>query len=89
MVIVEFTPNLRRHLELASCEVQGKTVRDVLDVVFVRNPRLPGYVLDDQRALRKHVNVFVAGIAVADRVGLRDTVPDGCTVFIVQALSGG
>ena len=66
MVTVEFTPNLRRHVDVATCAVHGATVRAVLDAVFTRYPALLGYVLDDQRALRKHVNVFVAGIAVSN-----------------------
>ena len=89
MVTVEFTPNLRRHLDLNASAVSGATVRDILDAVFAQNPRLAGYVLDDQRALRKHVNVFVDGTAVVDRTQLRDVVGDASTVFIVQALSGG
>lgn len=94
MVTVEFTPNLRRHLDLSTCIVHtcttnGATVREVLDVAFAQNPRLAGYVLDDQRALRKHVNVFVGGTAVVDRTHLGDVVADASTVLIVQALSGG
>ena len=89
MVTVEFTPNLRRHLAVATCTVPGGTVRAVLDAVFLRYPPLLGYVLDDQRALRKHVNVFVGGVAITDRAALGDFVGEDSTVLIVQALSGG
>ena len=86
---VDFTPNLRRHLELARCDVEGDTVRDVIAALGQRYPRLPGYLLDDQGALRQHVNVFVDGVLVHDRRTLRDVVPVTGKVYVVQALSGG
>jgi sulfur-carrier protein len=47
------------------------------------------YVLDDQSELRKHMNVFVDGNRVRDRVHLSDPVPADAEVYIIQALSGG
>ncbi len=89
MAAVDFTPNLRRHLELAACVVQGETVRDVVDALTARTPALRGYLLDDQDALRQHVNIFVDGTLVHDRRGLSDAVRADSNVYIVQALSGG
>lgn len=86
---VAFTPNLRRHVDSPTVEVPGGSVREVLDRVFGDNPRLRGYVLDDQGRLRRHVVVFVDGDAIRDRTGLGDPVPDGAEVFVMQALSGG
>jgi hypothetical protein len=60
-----------------------------LDGVFAANPRLRGYVLDEQGAIRKHMVVFVDSQAVADRDGLSDPVRPDSTIYVMQALSGG
>jgi len=86
---VVFTPNLERHISAPPAEVSGRSVREVLDRVFDANPKLRGYVLDDQGRLRQHVAVFVNGEMVADRVGLTDALDEADEVFVMQALSGG
>ena len=86
---VFFTPILERHLECPTCNVEGDTVRDALAAVFGQNPRLRGYVLDDQDRLRQHVNVFVNGAVIADRATLTDPVDAAAEVYVMQALSGG
>ncbi len=89
MATVVFTPNLRRHVECPAEEVAGATVRAVLDAVFAHNPRLRTYVLDDQGALRHHMNVFVDGAQIADRDRLSDPVRPASEIYVMQALSGG
>jgi molybdopterin converting factor small subunit len=86
---VVFTANLRRHLAAPEARVVGATVREALEAVFATNPKLRGYLLDDQGALREHVVVFVNGTRVGDRRGLRDPVGPSCEVVVMQALSGG
>ncbi len=86
---VSFTANLRRHVDCPPADVPGRTVREALDAVFAVNPRLRGYVLDDQGALRHHMQVFVAGAQLRDRVTLADAVPEGAEIHVLQALSGG
>lgn len=86
---VVFTPNLQRHVEAPPAEAAGVTVREVLEAIFAGNPRLRGYILDDQGSARQHVAIFVDGEPIGDRAGLCDPVrPDG-EVFVMQALSGG
>lgn len=89
MARVTFTSNLRRHVDCATVEAQGQTVREVLDIVFESNDRLRTYILDDQAALRKHMIIFVDGKRVSDLVGLSDTVQPKSEVYVLQALSGG
>lgn len=89
MATVVFTPNLRRHVECPTEEVAGSTVRAVLDAVFVHNPRLRTYVLDDQGALRHHMGVFVDGEQIVDRERLSDAVRPTSEIYVMQALSGG
>jgi sulfur carrier protein ThiS len=63
-------------------------VREALEQVFEREPRLRGYLLDDQGTLRRHMAVFVNGNRVKDRRTLADPISEG-EVAVLQALSGG
>ncbi len=89
MTRVTFTANIQRHLPCPPADVSGRTVREVLDAVFAQNPKARGYVLDDQGAVRHHMQIFVGGAQVRDRTALSDEVPAGAELFIMQALSGG
>ena len=66
-----------------------QSVRDVLDAVFVQNPRLRGYIVDEQGALRRHMSVFVDGQQIVDRDRLSDPVRPASELYVMQALSGG
>lgn len=89
MPLVEFTPNLASQTDAPTCQVVGGTVAEALAAVFARHPKLRGYVLDDQGALRPHVVVFVDGATVRDRRALTDPVTSESEIFVMQALSGG
>lgn len=89
MAKVIFTRNIQRHVECPDVVVSGKTVREVLEAVFVWNPPARSYVLDDQGALRKHMSIFVDGVMIRDRSWLSDPVDEESTVHVFQALSGG
>ena len=86
---VAFTQNLRRHLDAPSEEVGGGTVGDALDAVFSRNPRLRGYLLDDQGKLRQSVVVFVDGAKLENGTGLSEPVGEASEIYVMQALTGG
>lgn len=86
---VQFTQNLSQHLSAPPRDVEARTVREALEAVFRENPRLRGYVLDDQNRLRKHVVVFVDGQQIEDRLGLSDEIEATSELFVMQALSGG
>ncbi len=89
MAEVTFTPNLKRHVDCPTVEVEGATVAEVLARVFAANPRLRGYVVDDQGALRKHMVVFIDGQQIVDRDRLGDPVGPTSELYVMQALSGG
>lgn len=89
MAKVFFTSNLRRHVDCATMEAEGQTVREVLWRVFARQDRLGAYVLDDQGALRKHMTILVDGQRIRDIEKLSDPVKPGSEVWVMQALSGG
>lgn len=89
MAKISFTPNLARHLDASSIEVDGATVRDALEEAFRERPKMRSYVLDDQGKLRQHVNIFVSGRLLTDRVTQSDAIEDESEIWIFQALSGG
>ncbi len=89
MALVRFTANLLRHVEATELTVPGATVAQVLEAVFHQRPRIRGYVLDDQGAVRKHMALFVDGDLIRDRDRLTDPVPPDGVIDIIQALSGG
>jgi hypothetical protein len=89
MATVNFTPNLQRHLALTPADVSGDSLSEILKTLFAHQAKLEGYLLDDQGALRKHMNIFIDGTAIRDRRTLSDAVSPHSEVFIVQALSGG
>jgi sulfur-carrier protein len=89
MATVSFTPNIQRHVDCPPSNVEGETVRQVLDAVFRGNPRAKAYVLDDQGAVRQHMVVFVDGLQIRDRQHLTDPVKPAGEIYVAQALSGG
>jgi sulfur-carrier protein len=89
MARLVFTPQLRRFLDVPEMAVAAGTLRAALAEAFAVQPRLQGYVLDDQGHLRANVVVFIDGRRVVDRVALDDPVAPGSTVSVLQALSGG
>ena len=89
MPTVLFTSALQRFLPAPTTGVAGATVGEALDAVFASQPRLRGYVLDDQGALRRHVVIYLNGQLLADRTRLSDPVGATDEIHVFQALSGG
>lgn len=89
MATVRFTPQLERFLEAPECTVEATTAREALDGAFDLNPRLRGYVLDEQGAVRKHVAVFLGGRLVRDPAELDAPLAPDAEISVMQALSGG
>lgn len=89
MARVSFTDNIQRHVQCPPREAPGRTVREVLDAVFVEYDKARGYVLDEHGEVRRHMIVFVDGRPVRDRKHLSDPVTEASEVRVMQALSGG
>ena len=65
--------------------VEGGTVRDALVALEVACPAMAGWVLDERRTIRTHVNVFVNGQpARGDTV-----VGGGDRIQVLPAITGG
>lgn len=86
---VIFAPHVLKHVDCPEGEQPGRTVRECLESVFVTHPKVRGYILDDQGALRKHVAIYVNDQVIVDREQLSDPVDEDGEVFVFQALSGG
>lgn len=84
-----FTQQLARFTSVPQVETGAASLRAALDSAFAVNPRLRGYVLDEQGHLRENVAVFIDGRRSLDRVRLDDPLRPDSTVYILQALSGG
>ena len=89
MPTVAFTPQLRRFTETPEVRCDAATLRGALEAAFAVNPRLRGYVLDDQAHVRANVVVFIDGRRSDDRISLADALQPDSRVHVMQALSGG
>ena len=90
MAQVKFTYALKRfYPDLATIEMEGSKVQDILDQLEVKFPGINSYLVDDQGALRQHVNIFVDGSLIKDKTHMSDEIDDKSEVYIMQALSGG
>jgi len=86
---IVFTQQLRRFTETPQVEAPAATLRAALDAAFAANPRLRGYVLDEQGHMRANVVAFVDGRRCLDRERLDDALGPDSQVHVLQALSGG
>ena len=87
---VKFTSHLRRFFpNLKEEEIAGETIAEVITALDQRYPGLASYLIDEQGALRQHVNIFIGNTMIRDRQRLQDPVANDDQLFIFQALSGG
>ncbi len=89
MAHVEFTAQLHRYVDTPVLDCEAARLGDALAQAFDVNPRLRGYILDEQGHLRTHVAVFIDGHKARDRQGLSDPLSPASRVYVLQALSGG
>lgn len=89
---VKMTQHLFRYFPQLANRTITVPAGSVADIVRAINEMAPGftdYVLDEQGALRRHVNLSINDSLVIDKKTLSDRVQDDGTVYIFQALSGG
>jgi molybdopterin synthase sulfur carrier subunit len=89
-VLVKIPTQLRAAAEgTAQTEVDGATVREVLDGLFDRYGELRERIYDDDGSLRRFVNVYLAGEDIRFLDGLSTPVVDGSELTILPAVAGG
>lgn len=89
MAVIRFTSHLARHRATPMMEADGATVAEVMAAALQDDPLLAAYVQDEQGRLRKHVNIYLDGALITDRLKLSDPVRSNSELYILQALSGG
>lgn len=75
----EFAGGRREH------ELDGATVGEVLLALERAHPDLAGWIMDEQKRIREHVNVFVNGEKSREETALS---PDD-RIHIIPSISGG
>lgn len=68
---------------------EGATVGEVLDFIGAAHPGFGPMVMEPSGALKRFINVFLDDEDVRYRQGLDTPVPDGSTLVILPAASGG
>ncbi len=89
---VEMTQHLYRFFPQLSQNPLVVPAGSVIKAIVAINEIAPGftdYLLDDNGALRRHVNLSIDGRMIIDKATLSDQIPENGTVYIFQALSGG
>ncbi len=72
----------------AEIEVEGNTVGEALEAVFSQHAELRGRITEDG-AVRRFVNIYVAGEDIRYQDGLATAVAAGAEVTILPAVAGG
>ena len=92
MPSVQMTDHLYRffpQLKNQKLNVPAGSVAEALLAINEVAPGFTDYVLDDNGALRRHVNLSINDKVIVDKIKLTDRIPEDGTVYIFQALSGG
>jgi sulfur-carrier protein len=66
-------------------EVEATTVAEAIDALDAQTPGLRNRLVDSGPVIRQHINVFVDGVQAT----LETPIPDGATVHVIPAVSGG
>ncbi|MHB1468869.1 MAG: MoaD/ThiS family protein [Solirubrobacteraceae bacterium] len=66
-------------------ELSGATVAELLRELELAHPPLAGWIVDERRRIRRHINVFVNG----ERGCEETAVADGDRVEVLPAITGG
>ena len=65
--------------------VEGTTVRDALRALEQEHPAIAGWILDEQVAIREHINVFVNGEKSREDTALAED----DRIHVIPSISGG
>ena len=90
MAKINFTSALKRfYPTLGPVEVVGNTIAEILTLLDKKHEGLTDFLVDEQGALRQHINIFIGDKMLTDRDKLTDRVEESDEILIFQALSGG
>ncbi len=81
---------LRQYTEgLDAVEVEGGTVREVLDALNRKYPALRRHLYDERQKLRNFVNVYLNQEDIRVIKGVETRVRNGDIIFIIPSVAGG
>ena len=76
-------------LRVLAVDVEGDSIRGVVDTLIAQHPALKGQLLTDDGDLNRFVNVYVNGQDVRYLAGLDTPVAPGDEVRLLPAMAGG
>jgi sulfur-carrier protein len=65
--------------------LEGTTVREILCALERAHPQITGWILDEQKSIREHVNVFVNGERGREETALGAD----DRIHVIPSISGG
>ncbi len=66
-----------------------ETVGDALTALGKRSPKALDRIMDERGDVRRHVNIFVNGESIRFLDGLDTPAPEGSSILVLAAVSGG
>ncbi len=69
----------------AEVKIRAATVGGMIDELNARWPGMKGRLCDETPRIRRHLSIFCNG----ERAALETPLPQGATVYILTAMSGG
>jgi molybdopterin synthase sulfur carrier subunit len=85
---VRFFANFREFTKIGELEIEGNTVRDVLEIICSKYPGLENILFKDGN-LQPYVNIFLDGGNVLESGGLDSSLKQGDEIAIFPPVSGG
>ena len=92
MITIELPKALGLFVEgesIVQIDESCRTVGDALNALKKRAPDVTDRLLDERGNIREHVNVFTNGENIRYLQGATTPTPDGTSILILAAISGG
>ena len=70
-------------------EVDGLTIKEVLQKIFDQYPQIKSHILDQNGEIRNFVNIYVNGTNIKEEDNLDTSVPVDSDIRIIPAIAGG
>jgi sulfur-carrier protein len=70
-------------------EHSPKTLAEAFSALWTMYPGVRDRIATEQGQVREHINIFIGDENIRYTGGLASSVPDGCEIYIVPAVSGG
>ena len=91
MTVNIFIPTvLRRYVQRKpEVQVNASDVEEALVLLGVLYPEIRDYIFDDNRKLKRFINVFVNETNIKNLDGLQTRLEEGANIALIPAIAGG